>query len=187
MRITAGEYRGRQLRSPKGSATRPTSDLLRQAIFNVVGPRVAGARVLDLFAGTGALGVEALSRGAADATFVERDRSALASLRANLADLDLLARARIVARDGLEALAGLAKARGRFDCVFLDPPYAGDLARRCVETLAPGEILSENAVLLVQAFHKTDLPDRAGTLSRTWHRRYGETRLTLYLKEGACP
>jgi len=187
MRITAGEHRGRRLLSPKGSRTRPTSDLLRQAIFNVVGPRVAGARVLDLFAGTGALGLEALSRGAADATFVERDRPALTSLRANLVGLGLSTRARIVARDTAAALAGLARAGERFDCVFLDPPYVGDFARRCVETLAPGEILSENAVLLVQAFHKTDLPERTGTLSRAWHRRYGETRLTLYRKEGACP
>jgi len=187
MRITAGEQRGRRLRSPKGLGTRPTSDLLRQAIFNVVGPRVTGARVLDLFAGTGALGAEALSRGAAEATFVEQDRSALASLRANLADLQLSGRARIVPRDALAALAALTRTGERFDCVFLDPPYAGDLARQCVETLAPGEILSENAVLLVQAFHKTDLPERTGTLSQTWQRRYGETRLTLYLKESACP
>ncbi len=187
MRITAGEYRGRRLRSPRGSETRPTSDLLRQAIFNVVGPRVAGARVLDLFAGTGALGVEALSRGAAEATFVERDRAALASLQGNLTDLALSARARIVPGDALAAIAALARAGDRFDCVLIDPPYAGDLARQCVETLAPGGILSENAVLLVQAFHKTDLPERAGALSRAWQRRYGETRLTLYRKESACP
>lgn len=187
MRITAGEHRGRRLRSPKGWGTRPTSDLLRQAIFNVVGARVACARVLDLFAGTGALGVEALSRGAAEATFVEQDRAALASLRANLADLRLSARARILPRDALAVLTALARAGERYDCVFLDPPYAGDLALQCVERLAPGQILSENAVLLVQAFHKTDLPERAGTLSRAWQRRYGETRLTLYRKEGACP
>jgi 16S rRNA (guanine966-N2)-methyltransferase len=187
MRITAGEHRGRRLRSPTGARTRPTSDLLRQAIFNVVGPRIAGARVLDLFAGTGALGLEALSRGAADATFVERDRPALTSLRGNLAGLGLATRARIVARDALATVEALARAGERFDCVFLDPPYTSDLALQCVETLAPGEILSENAVLLVQTFHKTDLPERAGTLSRAWQRRYGETRLTLYRKEGACP
>lgn len=186
MRITAGEHRGRRLQSPTGLRTRPTSDRLRQAIFNVVGPRVAGARVLDLFAGTGALGLEALSRGAAEATFVERDRPALTSLRANLAVLGLSARARIVAQDALVALAGLTQAGERFDCVFLDPPYGGDAARRCVETLAPGAILSENALLVVQAFHKTELPERIGTLRRAWQRRYGETRLSLYRKESEC-
>jgi 16S rRNA (guanine966-N2)-methyltransferase len=186
MRITAGEHRGRRLQSPKGFRTRPTSDLLRQAIFNVVGARIQGARVLDLFAGTGALGLEALSRGATAATFVEQDRTALTSLQANLSNLGLSARARIVPEEALAALAGLARAGEQFDCVFLDPPYAGDLARRCVETLAPGEILSENAVLVVQAFHRTELSPRIGILSQAWRRRYGETRLTLYRKESAC-
>jgi 16S rRNA (guanine(966)-N(2))-methyltransferase RsmD len=187
MRITAGEHRGRRLRSPKGARTRPTSDLLRQAIFNVLGARIQGARVLDLFAGTGALGLEALSRGAAEVTFVERDRAALASLRTNLAGLGLSSRARVVAQETLAALDGLARAGERFDCVLLDPPYSGGLALRCVETLAPGGILSQNALLLVQAFHKTEVPARAGVLSQVWRRRYGETRLTLYRKEGACP
>lgn len=187
MRISAGEHRGRRLQSPKGLRTRPTSDLLRQAIFNVVGAHVQGARVLDLFAGTGALGLEALSRGAAEATFVERDRAALVSLRGNLVSLGVSTRTRILAQDALTAVAGLARAGERFDCVLLDPPYVGDSARHSVETLAPGDILSENAVLVVQAFHKTELPERVGTLSRAWQRRYGETRLTLYRKEGACP
>jgi 16S rRNA (guanine(966)-N(2))-methyltransferase RsmD len=130
--------------------------------------------------------LEALSRGAAAATFVEQDRPALRSLRANLSSLGLSARARVLPQEALAALAGLARTGERFDCVFLDPPYTGDFACRCVETLAPGEILSENAVLVVQAFRKTELPPRIGTLSRAWCRRYGETRLTLYRKESAC-
>ena len=187
MRISAGIYRGQRLQSPKGLRTRPTSDLLRQAIFNVVGPGIEGARVLDLFAGTGAVGLEALSRGAAETTFVERDRQALASLRANLDRLGLTGRARIIPDDALAAAAAFDRSGGRFDCVFLDPPYGNDLAHRCLETLAPGRILSENAVLVVQAFHKTTLPERMGALRRTWQRRYGETRLSLYRKERACP
>ena len=187
MRISAGEHRGRRIRSPKGLGTRPTSELLRQAIFNVVGMRIQGARVLDLYAGTGALGLEALSRGAAAATFVERDWSALASLRANLDALDVSARSRVVAQDALAALQSLARTGERFDCVFLDPPYAGDSALRCVETLAPGGILSDNAVLVVQAFRGTELPERIGTLQCAWQRRYGETKLTLYRKEAECP
>jgi 16S rRNA (guanine966-N2)-methyltransferase len=186
MRISAGEHRGRRLRSPKGLRTRPTSDLLRQAIFNVVGARIQGAHVLDLFAGTGALGLEALSRGAAEATFVERDPRALTSLRTNLAGLGAAARARVVTQNALVALGALARAGERFDCVFLDPPYAGEDALRCVEVLAPGGILSENALLIVQAFHKTTLPVRIGTLCGSWNRRYGETRLTVYRKESEC-
>ena len=187
MRISAGEHRGRRLQSPKGQRTRPTSDLLRQAMFNVVETRVQGARVLDVFAGTGAVGLEALSRGAAAVTFVERDRQALASLRANLASLGVASRARVIAGDALAALAELARARESFECVFVDPPYDSELALRSVEVLAPGGILSENALLVVQAFHKSVLPARIETLSRWWDRRYGETRLTVYRKESECP
>ncbi len=187
MRISAGEHRGRRLQSPKGLRTRPTSDLLRQAIFNVVGADIRDARVLDLFAGTGAVGLEALSRGAAHATFVERDRQALASLRANLASLGVEGRARVCAADVGAALGAFVAAGERFACVFLDPPYGGgEDAVRCLEVLAPGSVLSENALLIVQTFHKTELPDRIGTLSRSWNRRYGETRLTVFRKESAC-
>jgi len=186
MRISAGEHRGRRLRSPKGSRTRPTSDLLRQAIFNVLGSTIRGARILDLFAGTGALGLEALSRGAASATFVERDRQALDSLRANVRELDFSTQARVLAGEALATLNQLAAAGDRFDCVLLDPPYAGDLGVRALETLAPGGILSENAVLIVQAFHKSEFPQQTGVLSRVWQRRYGESRLTVYHKEIAC-
>ena len=139
--------------------------------------------MLDLFAGTGALGLEALSRGAATATFVERDRNALASLRANLVELNLSARARVMAGDVLPALEQLAAAGEVFDCVFLDPPYGSDVGARTVERLAPGLILSENAMLVVQAFHKSEFPERVGVLSQLWQRRYGESRLTVYRKE----
>ncbi len=180
MRISAGEHRGRRLQGVKGTKTRPTSDILRQALFNVLGSRIHGARVLDLFAGTGAVGLDALSRGAARATFVERDRKALASLRANLAALNLLAQAGVLAGDVLQALTRLRASGETFDCIFVDPPYTGDLAVRCIEILADGALLSDNGALLVQAFHKTLLPERVGVLRRTWGRRYGESRLTFY-------
>ena len=186
MRISAGEHRGRRLQSPKGTKTRPTSDLLRQALFNVLGARIQGARVLDLFAGTGAIGLEALSRGAASVTVVEADRRAVASLQANLAALKLTERARVVVADVLPALTRLQAAGETFDCIFLDPPYASDLATRCIETLADGRLLSDNGALVTQAFHKTALPERIGVLRRAWRRRYGESSLTLYTKEAEC-
>lgn len=186
MRISAGEHRGRRLKGPKGTRTRPTSDLLRQAVFNVLGPRIQGARVLDLFAGTGSVGLDALSRGASTATFVEGDRRAVGTLRSNLESLNLAAHARVVTGDALRALKRLQAAGETFDCIFLDPPYAGDLAARCIEMLAPGTLLSDNGALVAQAFHKARLPDRAGLLRRIWHRRYGESSLTLYAKEAAC-
>jgi 16S rRNA (guanine966-N2)-methyltransferase len=186
MRISAGEHRGRRLRTPRGKRTRPTSDLLRQALFNILGERIRDARVLDLFAGSGAVGLEALSRGAATATFVESDRHAVESLQANVVTLKLAECARVMAADVSQVLSRLQAAGERFDCIFLDPPYAGDLAVKCIETLADGTLLSENALLACQAFHKAVLPERVGVLRQTWRRRYGESSLTLYEKESAC-
>jgi 16S rRNA (guanine(966)-N(2))-methyltransferase RsmD len=151
-----------------------------------LGARIVGARVLDLCAGTGAVGLEALSRGAASATFVERDAGALESLRANVRALAISRQARVLAGDVLPVLARLQTAGEQFDCIFLDPPYAGDLAVRCIETLAPGGLLGENAMLVVQAFHKRALPRDAGRLRRVWRRRYGESSLTLYAMEPSC-
>ena len=148
--------------------------------------RSAAVPVLDLFAGTGAIGLEALSRGAAAATFVERDHRAVASLRANLTALGLGARARVRVGDVLPVLRELQEAGEAFEYVFLDPPYTTDQAIRCIETLAPGGVLSENALLVVQTFHKTVLPGQAGVLRRSGQRRYGESALTFYVREAPC-
>jgi 16S rRNA (guanine966-N2)-methyltransferase len=186
MRISGGAHRGRRLRSPRGRRTRPTSALLRQVVLNVLAARVPEARLLDLCAGTGAVGLEALSRGAAHVTFVERDPAALASLRANLAALGLQGRTSVLPGDVEAALARLRDSGERFDGIFLDPPYGSDLARRCIEMLAPGDLLRENAVLIVQAFHKTVLPLHAGVLRQQWRRRYGESSLALYIGGHPC-
>jgi 16S rRNA (guanine(966)-N(2))-methyltransferase RsmD len=155
-------------------------------VLNVLGARLPGAQFLDLCAGTGAMGLEAFSRGAAHVTFVERDPAALASLRENLERLQLRERARVVAGDVEAALHRLRESGARFDALFLDPPYESDLARRCIEMLAQGDLLRDNAVLIVQAFHKTLLPEHAGVLSRRWRRRYGESSLSLYARGSPC-
>ncbi len=186
MRISAGEHRGRRLQSVKGNFTRPTSDLLRQAVFNVLGARIQGARILDLCAGTGSVGLEALSRGAATATFVERDRRAVGTLRSNVMSLNLTSRARVLASDVLLALRRLEAIGESFDCIFLDPPYAGDLAARCIEILAHSALLSENASIVTQAPYRTPLPEQVGMLRRIWRRRYGESSLAIYTKEEVC-
>ncbi len=171
MRIIAGEWRGRPLKAPKGA--RPTADRVKEALFSILGDRVPGARVLDLFAGSGALGIEALSRGAAQATFVDDDAQAIARLRANLPEAD---RAVIARRS---ATAFLREARGQYDLVFLDPPYrlaprlGPELSGPVTAVLAPaGLAISES-----DRRHPLDLSPGLATQDE---RRYGDTLIRLH-------
>src|SRR5262245_19878386 len=123
MRIIAGALKGRALDTPRGAVTRPTADQVRIALMDTLTPWLDGARLLDLFAGAGGVGLEALSRGAEHATFVERDTRAVTALRGNVAELDLQTRARVLREDALRALQRLEREAARFHLVFLDPPY----------------------------------------------------------------
>jgi 16S rRNA (guanine966-N2)-methyltransferase len=178
MRIVAGRLGGRRLRAPAGAATRPTSERVREAIFNILGPPTDDTDVLDLFAGSGAMGLEALSRGARRATFVDSGRPALEALRANLRELSL--DARVVAED---AVRFLRRPSDRYRWVFVDPPYRSDLA---VQTLGlVGESLSDDGVVLVEHDRRNDPGDRHGNLIRTDSRRYGDTVISFYRREPA--
>ena len=188
MRVTGGADRGRRLAAPRGLRTRPTAERVREALFDIFGPAVRGARVLDLFAGTGAVGIEALSRGAARGVFVERDREALRALRANLAALRVSReRARVVAGDALAALSNLAATETPFDLVFLDPPYEGALVHRALAALARGALLCPGGRVVVQHFAKTPVPTVTGLVIDGEARRFGETTLTFFRAEGYTP
>ena len=174
MRVIAGSARGQVLVAPRDARTRPISDRVKEALFGSVGPRVVDARVLDLYAGSGAVGIEALSRGAAHATFVERGRPAVAAIRQNLRRTGLAERAEVHATDVERFLAGGTTAD--WDLVVLDPPYtertlAQPLAR-LVPRLAPG------ALVVVKHFWRTPMPTGTG-LSPIRTRRFGETMLTF--------
>lgn len=188
MRIIGGTDRGRRLTAPRGLRTRPTAERVREALFDILGSRVAGAHVLDLFAGTGAVGLEALSRGARRAVFVERDREALRALRANLAVLGISReQARVVAGDVLAVLPALAASEAAFDVVFLDPPYANAPTPRVLEALAAGPLLRPGTEVIVQHFAKTALPSVPGLVGGGRARRFGETTLTFLRAEGYTP
>ena len=175
MRIIAGSRRGARLVAPRGHDTRPTPDRVREAAFNLIGP-VDGARVLDLYAGSGAIGLEALSRGAARAVLVENDRSALAAIERNLEKLRLtgveVARESAVARVAADARRG-----SRYDLVFIDPPYRmlSNALRELTSHLP--SVLAEGGVVVVESAAK-DEPDLP-LVPRT-SRRYGSTRLTVF-------
>jgi 16S rRNA (guanine966-N2)-methyltransferase len=173
VRVVAGQFRGRRLQAPRGMRTRPTADRVREALFSMLGD-VGGARVLDLYAGSGALGIEALSRGAASALFVERDPRAAAVVERNLASLGL--EERVVRQD---ALRFLARAKGPFDLVFCDPPY--DSASRLAGSLAERlpAVTQEGARIVTESDKRKplDLPFELVT-----ERSYGDTRIAIHVR-----
>jgi len=172
MRIIAGSKRGARIAAPKGIATRPTGDRVREAAFNLIGP-VDGAAVLDLFAGSGAMGLEALSRGAASATFVESDRAACRTISQNLEKLGLTG-ARVVCGDAVWALRQEGRA---YDLVLVDPPYElwAALGPRLADQLA--RVLAPDGLVLVETGSKTE---PALPLALRTSRRYGSARLTVF-------
>jgi 16S rRNA (guanine966-N2)-methyltransferase len=182
MRIIAGSYRSRPLQAPPGLATRPTSDRLRETLFNVLAPRIQGARFLDLFAGSGAVGIEALSRGAASVDFVERAEPALRMLRKNLAQLDITTGFRIHSASAGMALNRI-KSGTAFDLIFLDPPY--DALQEYAATLgllgAPGSsILATDALVIAEHRKKERLGDLYGKLRRTRLLEQGDAALSFF-------
>jgi 16S rRNA (guanine966-N2)-methyltransferase len=177
MRIIAGSRKGARIFAPKGHETRPTSDRVREAAFNLIGPGwVEDANVLDLFAGSGAMGLEALSRGAAHATFVESDREACRTINRNLDKLALEG-ATVLCQDALTALRTDARGGTRYDLVLVDPPYRrfSSLQNALIHHLP--EILEPNGLLLVETA-ATEEPDLS--LEKRTSRRYGAARLTLF-------
>jgi 16S rRNA (guanine(966)-N(2))-methyltransferase RsmD len=171
--VTGGIFGGRTLRVPAGRGVRPTTDRVREATFARLGA-LGGARVLDLYAGTGALGIEALSRGAVSVVFVERASASLDALRRNLATLCLGESVRIVARDVAAAVADLGRARERFDLVLLDPPYETGEDERTLRAVVAARILAPGALLVVERSRRHALPPISG-LALQDERRYGDT------------
>jgi 16S rRNA (guanine(966)-N(2))-methyltransferase RsmD len=179
MRVIAGTARGVPLRVPRDAGTRPVTDRVKETMFGILGERVPGSRALDLYAGSGALGIEALSRGAEHATFVERGRQPLAAIRHNLARTGLEDRATVRAGDVQRFLAD-AGPGARFDLVFMDPPYAERAILAPLERIVP--LLSPEADVVVKHFWRTQVPVPAG-LARWRERRFGETALTFLARE----
>jgi 16S rRNA (guanine966-N2)-methyltransferase len=179
MRIIAGEFRGRRLAAVKGRI-RPTSDRVREAIFNILGPAVLEASVLDLFAGTGALTLEALSRGAREAVLVEDQEAALGVLRRNLVALGLEDRVRVMPMPVQGALRKLAARGEQFTLVFLDPPYGRGLAQETLATLQGSGLLFPEAKVVAEHSHRETLPEQVGRLKLSQGRRYGDTQVTFY-------
>ena len=181
MRVTGGVARGVPLQSPRSPGVRPTTDLVRTALFNVLaGYGLEEARVADLYAGTGSLGIEALSRGAAHADFVEADRRQVNVIRANLATTKLAERADVLTADVWQALGSL---RGPYDFVLMDPPYTEPFPEDVVTRIGELGMLATDGIAIAGHASRVAAPERCGSLVRWQDRRYGDSSLAFYSGE----
>ncbi len=179
MRIIGGEYRSRLIDMPKGVEIRPTQDRTREAIFNVLG-NISGMAVLDLFAGSGAFGMESLSRGAAHATFVENNVRCMQTIEKNLESLGIQpGRYDIIKASALRAVYSLEAGGVKYDIVFMDPPYHKDLAKNCLINLDSCDILSQFATVVVERYKRDDLDLDLERLVLDKERNYGDTVITF--------
>ena len=180
-RIIGGQGKGRRLKTPAGDATRPTGARVRQTLFDILAPEVPGCRFLDAFAGSGGVGLEALSRGAAVVVLVDLSAAAAATLRDNVRALaGAGGEARVHRQDARVALAGLAGAGETFDVIYLDPPYDSDLYEPLLEAVGAKGLLSPGGVAVAEHFKKKALPETIGNLVRVREARVGDHRLSFY-------
>lgn len=183
MRVVAGEAKGRRLRAPRGADARYTSDFLREALFNILAPRLAGARFLDLFAGVGSVGLEAASRGAAPVVMVERDPVRVSFAARNTRETGLSPSCRIYRQDVFAAIDILRRRQERFDLIFLDPPYQQLLAEAALERVAVGELLADGGLLIVEHSRREKMPAVVAPLRMVRREEYGEAALSFYQRD----
>lgn len=181
MRISSGSSKGRKLHAPPGLDVRPTSDKVKQALFNILSDRVEGASFLDLYAGVGSVGIEALSRGAAEVTFIEKSKRHIDYLKKNLSLGSFEGRHKIFCSEAVSFLRKKGRARP-FDFVFVDPPYQGEEIEKTLPLLGEGDMITADGLVIIQHFHKKVLPEQVGLLRFLRKYKYGETILSLYGK-----
>jgi 16S rRNA (guanine(966)-N(2))-methyltransferase RsmD len=180
MRIIAGTYKGRRLKTLAGPTTRPTSDRLRETLFNILAPWLDGSRFLDVCAGSGAAGIEALSRGASEVTFIEQALDACSVIETNLNTLGASVRATIQCREALAGLRALEGASKQFDIAFFDPPYSSEIYGHVIKQLGSGNLIAPGGVVVVE--HRVKIPTQPeyGKLHRFRELKQGESALAFY-------
>ncbi|MDD2463153.1 MAG: 16S rRNA (guanine(966)-N(2))-methyltransferase RsmD [Desulfobulbus sp.] len=190
MRITGGSARGRKLLPPKSDQIRPTCDRVREALFNILGPRLQDAKVLDCFAGTGAIGIEALSRGAEFALFIDQSLEAGRLIEANLRAIiaqpkAAFERLNLAATTSLKTSLRHLPPASRFDLIFMDPPYRKELALKVLTMIDQDNILTPGGLVVAEEQVQVELPQTIGNLQLVDHRRYGETGLWFFTRPNA--
>ncbi|MDU7477408.1 MAG: 16S rRNA (guanine(966)-N(2))-methyltransferase RsmD [Paenibacillus macerans] len=180
MRVISGSARGRALKAVPGMGTRPTTDKVKEAVFSIIGPYFEGGAALDLFAGTGGLGIEALSRGMDKAVFIDKEYKSIATVRANLQATGLTERAEVYKNDAERALKALAKREAAFDLVFLDPPYRLKHGDKLMEQMDELKLLKEGATIVLEYESSYAYPERFGNFTQRRKAEYGETAVSVY-------
>ncbi len=183
MRVIGGSSRGRKLQTPRGLSIRPTSDKVKESLFNILGGMLGpldGCKVLDIFAGTGNLGIEALSRGAKSAVFIDNSRESTTIIAKNLSCTGFTDRSRVILKDFFQALGMLESAGAVFQLIFFDPPYQKGLTERCLEQLGKSSIIDEQTVVVAEFSSREDIAECHGSLWQIDKRVYGDTALAFY-------
>lgn len=180
MRVISGTARGRTLKAVPGTTTRPTTDKVKEAIFSMIGPYFDGGVVLDLFAGTGGLGIEALSRGMDKAIFIDADRKAIDTIQANLQTVKLSEQAEVYRNDSIRALKKLATRPLKLDLVFLDPPYVMRNMDEVVDELQQVNLVDDTTVIVIEHDASVTYPQHIGQFTCTRRAEYGDTAISIY-------
>lgn len=177
MRIIAGEYKGRRLESPADNSVRPTTDKVKEALFSILTDRIWGSRVLDLFSGTGNLGIEALSRGAKSCVFCDSSRDSLRLIKNNISHCKAQEGARVVPGDFRKTLMSLD---GQFDIILLDPPYDKGFLQPAFDLIRENNLLAEDGVIVAEHRREEELPDEMSGFEKIKERKYGIIKLSIY-------
>jgi len=181
VRIISGKHKGRRLAGGKKTKVRPTSDRVKESIFNILREEVMGKRILDLFAGVGSLGIEALSRGAESVTFVDTSSPSINILKKNLKNLNLKSKSTILRMDGLRALD---KLKQNFQMIFADPPYLKGFVQRIIDSIVQSEVLEKNGVLILEHHKKETFSFPEEKLVALKQKKFGDTVISFFLKSG---
>ncbi len=183
MRVITGTAKGRRLKSLKGMETRPTMDRTKESLFNIISERIPGCRFLDLYAGTGAIGIEAVSRGADKAVFIEKNPRAVKIIRDNLELTGLSGRAEIFCTDADNAVLMLTRKKELFDIIYLDPPYGRELIRKSIDLICRNMILRSGGLIITESGKLDLLPERISCFRMFRQQKYGDTMLSFFRME----
>lgn len=183
MRIIAGKYKGRRLTSPKGMNVRPTSDRVKESVFSIIQKNIVNANFLDLCSGTGNIGIEALSRGAKQVTFLDRNPVSLKLIRQNLKICGIEisgTQVQVIAKDVYKGIKNLHSQLETFELIYFDPPYDTNMYNQCLTQISDTKLLNQAGILLIEHHKKTVLPTRIGLLTQEGQRLYGDTCVSLF-------